>query len=189
VVSDRVAEGRRVHAHPKVEHLVAKHLGAASQVMLKTPPTSSTSCPLPAPPPPHPSSQVAAVLGSCSRAQLPEAAGGMKELCDLGYSAMDIITTLFRVRGGGGLVSGLFRVRREGRAGRGKGGREGAHPPAVLGEGGAHHRAVQGEGGGAAFVSGLSTITAGTLGGWVGGREGGREGDVAVLGQAGRGLH
>ena len=43
------------------------------------------------------------ILEDCAKAQLPTAYTGMKGLCDMGYSAMDIITTLFKVRREGAL--------------------------------------------------------------------------------------
>lgn len=45
---------------------------------------------------PHPL-LIAKILESCLATNLDEAYNGMRVLCDLGYSAMDIITTLFRV--------------------------------------------------------------------------------------------
>jgi len=45
---------------------------------------------------PHPM-LVRRILEDCAKAQLPTAYTGMKGLCDMGYSAMDIITTLFKV--------------------------------------------------------------------------------------------
>lgn len=45
---------------------------------------------------PHPL-VVSAILQNCANAQLQPAYEGMKSLCDMGYSAIDIITTLFRV--------------------------------------------------------------------------------------------
>lgn len=46
---------------------------------------------------PHPM-LVRNMLGACARGDLVEAYKGMKALCDMGYSAVDIITTVFRVR-------------------------------------------------------------------------------------------
>lgn len=46
---------------------------------------------------PHPL-LVKNMLAACSRADLAEAYKGMKALCDMGYSAVDIITTVYRVR-------------------------------------------------------------------------------------------
>lgn len=46
---------------------------------------------------PHPM-LVRKMLAACGKADLQEAYRGMKALCDLGYSAVDIITTVFRVR-------------------------------------------------------------------------------------------
>ncbi|KAK9809296.1 hypothetical protein WJX73_002570 [Symbiochloris irregularis] len=45
---------------------------------------------------PHPL-LIARIVENCMAAQLDKAYEGMQALCDLGYSAMDIITTLFRV--------------------------------------------------------------------------------------------
>ena len=45
---------------------------------------------------PHPI-LVANLISHCLSAEIDNAYGIMKQLCDLGYSATDIITTLFRV--------------------------------------------------------------------------------------------
>jgi replication factor C subunit 2/4 len=45
---------------------------------------------------PHPA-LVAAIVQRCTEARIDEAHAGLAQLCDLGYSASDIITTLFRV--------------------------------------------------------------------------------------------
>lgn len=46
---------------------------------------------------PHPK-MVATMLEACARGDLASAYTNMKALCDMGYSAVDIITTVFRVR-------------------------------------------------------------------------------------------
>jgi hypothetical protein len=48
---------------------------------------------------PHPV-LVQKILADCAAANLGEAYKGMKALCDMGYSAIDIITTVYRVRCG-----------------------------------------------------------------------------------------
>jgi hypothetical protein len=75
-------------------------------------PLPPSHAPSPPPPPspqvcdqPHPK-LVREMLGCCAAGQLESAYTHMKALCDQGYSAMDIITTLFRVgpagqKGGG----------------------------------------------------------------------------------------
>jgi replication factor C subunit 2/4 len=49
---------------------------------------------------PHPV-LVQKMLADCAAANLGEAYKGMKALCDMGYSAIDIITTVYRVRAAG----------------------------------------------------------------------------------------
>jgi hypothetical protein len=48
---------------------------------------------------PHPK-LVKQMLSSCVAADLPAAYQNMKTLCDMGFSPIDIITTVFRVRSG-----------------------------------------------------------------------------------------